>query len=858
MRAMHPVLRRLSLLLVVCAVTFQVRASLQMTIHCTQQGQSADCTATTTNRGATVNGETYTGFMVSAPISQAALSGFTNSLGLSECFDSSFLGPQATVPFVFCFGSRGLPAGATFTSSVRVTSLGGGPPAFQVGAFTGVFDEMTEVSGYVFTDVQAPSCTTAVSVPPIANSGSPYVASWSPVSQSNATYEVQVSTSPDFTSGVQTITTTNTSATFTQTVGATTTYYHRVRAVSCDGNPGVFSGVAATVVQVLPPQEASSKNIEATAPFGSTAPVRIPVRIPGAGAGATFTATVDQPYFTIDTASGTLPPAGIVVNLVADPRDLPPGASTATLTVVTTTPNNARQETHGSTTTNSPVSVNLVTPVTPTTKTTPGPGAVIIPVVTHVNSAAGPFLSDVRLTNDGPETTQYQITLTPSRGDVTQSKSTKVSVARGQTVALNDIVKNFFGVGATSDPNDAGAGSLDIRAIGSSNPLTFASSRTYLRNALGTFGQFIAAVPVEKFASNVGSAVPVPGQPGSASPRVLSLQQIAQSPKFRTNLGLVEGSGFPASGRVRVLRTDGSEIASIPYSLKAGEHQQFNAFLAANGINNLEDGRLEITIDSPQGAVTGYASVLDNITTDPLAVMPADPASISATRYVLPGVADLGGVNNFHSDVRIFNGGSSPATVNLTYYPQANPDGAATAAPVTIAPGEVKVFDNVLPTVFNRTATGGAMLLTTNAPSSLVVTGRTYSIAPNGGTFGQFIPGVTPGEGVGGGDRPLQILQLEESENFRSNVGLAELAGSATTVRVSLYMPDKVSTSTEVELRPNEFRQLNRVIAMMAGTGKAVYNARVTVEVVSGSGRVTAYGSVIDNATLDPTYVPAQ
>jgi hypothetical protein len=36
------------------------------------------------------------------------------------------------------------------------------------------------------------------------------------------------------------------------------------------------------------------------------------------------------------------------------------------------------------------------------------------------------------------------------------------------------------------------------------------------------------------------------------------------------------------------------------------------------------------------------------------------------------------------------------------------------------------------------------------------------------------------------------------------------------------------------------------------------HNARVTVKVVSGTGRVTAYASVIDMITNDPTYVPAQ
>jgi hypothetical protein len=36
------------------------------------------------------------------------------------------------------------------------------------------------------------------------------------------------------------------------------------------------------------------------------------------------------------------------------------------------------------------------------------------------------------------------------------------------------------------------------------------------------------------------------------------------------------------------------------------------------------------------------------------------------------------------------------------------------------------------------------------------------------------------------------------------------------------------------------------------------YNARVTVKVISGQGRVTAYASVIDMLTNDPTFVPAQ
>ena len=43
--------------------------------------------------------------------------------------------------------------------------------------------------------------------------------------------------------------------------------------------------------------------------------------------------------------------------------------------------------------------------------------------------------------------------------------------------------------------------------------------------------------------------------------------------------------------------------------------------------------------------------------------------------------------------------------------------------------------------------------------------------------IGQFVPAVTPADSVGDGDRSLQLLQLENSDAFRTNIGLAETTG---------------------------------------------------------------------------------
>ncbi|MBV9496139.1 MAG: hypothetical protein JOZ54_17965 [Acidobacteria bacterium] len=240
--------------------------------------------------------------------------------------------------------------------------------------------------------------------------------------------------------------------------------------------------------------------------------------------------------------------------------------------------------------------------------------------------------------------------------------------------------------------------------------------------------------------------------------------------------------------------------------------------------------------------------------------MPVQASTVSASRYVLPGMADLNnGAANFHSDIRIFNGGATSATVNLTYYPQGNTAGAKTATPITIPAGQVKAVDNVLPTLFGTTASGGSIVMTTDGNTSLVATGRTYSIAANNGTFGQFIPAVSPSEGVGLGDRALQVLQLEQSRSFRSNLGLAELSGNPARVRIIVTLPDsKVSPVLETDLPANGFLQFTSILSQLLGPGTDTYNARASVEVISGSGRITAYGSVIDGDTQDPTYVPSQ
>src|SRR5205807_1452148 len=187
------------------------------------------------------------------------------------------------------------------------------------------------------------------------------------------------------------------------------------------------------VVQALAPQ--SGRATDGVAPAGSTTPTSYQVHIdplPGSGKQALdvpFTVSVDKPYLSVSPASGTLPPGGTNVTITANPTNLPTGANTGTLTV----------QSLGSTISTKSVTISLVTPVGPGSKTIPPSNALIIPVVAHLQGARGPFQSDVRLTNTSSTSVQYQVTYTPIRTDGTKtSKTTTVTADAGQTVALND------------------------------------------------------------------------------------------------------------------------------------------------------------------------------------------------------------------------------------------------------------------------------------------------------------------------------------------------------------------------------------------------------------------------------------
>lgn len=658
-------------------------------------------------------------------------------------------------------------------------------------------------------------------------------------------HEVEESLNDDFT-GVSRRSFTGDSIEFMHNATTPTRYFYRVRSFGCQNKSSRFSLEGSVVVNPLPSPNDKEPDINISE--NRTTPITFATLIQESSSGKSaldtaFTATTDKSWLTVVPPAGTIPANGVSLTVTANPATLPVGTNTATVVV-----NNAA----GQPISTVAVSVNVATPVTPIGKNPPPSNALIFPAVAHTTGLNGTeFQSDLRITNTSTAQIEYQLTYGASSVDGTAGGLlTTMKINAGETKALNDVLKNFFGEGAVSGENAAGV--LEVRPLNFPGKIsaqaalfaTIGSSRLFAATPTGNFGDFMRAIPFSEFVSTAGNFR-----------RVLSLQHLAQTDLQRTNLGLIEGSGLPAVATIRIFNSVGQKLDEFAVNLNAASHLQLNQILAARNLP-LADARIEVEPTSSAGSIMAYASVLDKNSSDSMLVPAVQITGTPSSRYVLSGLRDATvGAANWRSDVRLFNPGNTPIIATLTFF-QEGGGGTPSTATVTMNPSEVKVLNDAVKTLFNRTNVVGAIHVTTSAPVQIIGDVRTYKQEGNA-TVGDFSRAVSLEEGFTSANRAMHVLQLEESPRFQSNLGLAELSGNPATIEISGAQPDgKSEQKITVQLQPFEFKLLPAIFSTLnMGT---MYNGRVAVKVTNGSGRVFAYGVVVDKRTDDRTVIEGQ
>ncbi|MEA2489102.1 MAG: hypothetical protein QOH21_894, partial [Acidobacteriota bacterium] len=208
-----------------------------------------------------------------------------------------------------------------------------------------------------------------------------------------------------------------------------------------------------------------------------------------------------------------------------------------------------------------------------------------------------------------------------------------------------------------------------------------------------------------------------------------------------------------------------------------------------------------------------------------------------------------GTVGNFRTDSRVFNPSfDKDIEVEATLIRVG--DGTQKVGPVklTIKKREMKVFDDVVASVFTTDGLGAILL---HSADDFLATSRIFAVVATG-TLGQFsvadAPETAQKQGV--------LIQLKSGTAFRTNVGAVNISSTATA-NVTWRLYDKanaVIATTTRAMTPNAVLGPSNVTSLFTiPAGSDVTDAWVSF---SSDSPIFAYGSVVDNGTTDQTFVP--
>jgi hypothetical protein len=223
-----------------------------------------------------------------------------------------------------------------------------------------------------------------------------------------------------------------------------------------------------------------------------------------------------------------------------------------------------------------------------------------IPAAARAGGAAGSFFKtdvDIQNASGGPAT--YQLLWLPRDTDNSSpTGSDTFTIAAGATTRVKDVLGTAFGV---PDGTDA----LGALAVIADRAGLLMFSRTYNESEMGTFGQAIPGFAADDLIMS------------GEKKRIL---YFTENGEFRSNIGVLNGTGSPMTIMWQRYTEDGSMVDAASAGLPAWGNVQLNRVFA--GEAPVEGGYIDVWTETEGGAFMAYGSVLDNLTSDPTTVLP--------------------------------------------------------------------------------------------------------------------------------------------------------------------------------------------------------------------------------------------
>lgn len=441
------------------------------------------------------------------------------------------------------------------------------------------------------------------------------------------------------------------------------------------------------------------------------------------------------------------------------------------------------------------------------------PYRALVSVATYVGGIGGTsWRTELNLFNAGTQSANVALVFIPTAGGNVVSRSVFLAPKQAKTYAnaLADLFGITYGAGALGIEATSAGTSADLRV----------SSRTFTTGVTGTYGQSVPDVQPEGLA------------------KTLYITGIAANASFRTNVGLVNRGTAAMNATLTLYSRTGATVSTKSIAIPANSFQQaplasFFAEVAGASHDVLTMRIVAATSD----AISAYASVVDNLTQDPIYIQ-ARPAETGSS-LTIPVVGRANGANGtfWRSDLTFFNTSSNAVTLTLRY------NGAAKS--LFIGGGDTAVVDDVM-SEFGLTSSSGALRVEWSSSTGPVVTSRTYTSVATGGTFGQSI------DPVEGFSSRVFVPGLRNDGSYRTNVGFVNGGGETEFFNVILLSPSGTELARKgVTLTAGAQMQTSVSALFPNVTLPAGFTMQAQGD---GNAKLFAYGSMVDNASGDPVF----
>ena len=239
-----------------------------------------------------------------------------------------------------------------------------------------------------------------------------------------------------------------------------------------------------------------------------------------------------------------------------------------------------------------------------------------------------------------------------------------------------------------------------------------------------------------------------------------------------------------------------------------------------------------------------------------LAIAAPIHAGFGGTDVFLPAVGAASGVppSVWYTTVWVHNPGATRADITI-FLLERQANTAPLSYTETIEAGETVKYEDAVQLMFAK-ETFGALRITSD--ERVIVSCRVYSQEGTAvdESSGQFFAGVPASFAIGAGES-TEIIGAHQTRppagsDFRFNFGFVEVTG-AGACRVKVTVKDSTGvTLGSKTYTVSHWQQMQMAFANEFGA-VSTGNARLTVEVLSGPGKVIAFGSTVANGSQDPS-----